>query len=186
MTQINPEDALNYTSDVEPVIQQVMPDEEAMLKACTVLNALRAAALQPPFGFDQVEAEPLWAAAIGAIDILALTKAAGTFAEHHHEFPSLAQFMTVANFHDGEHKRLMAAAKAGVHAVCPECDDVLWVTIRHGEDRWARPCSRCLPERYELYRSSHFDAKHIDRGGCPKCWEYLPTLRHKARAARSA
>lgn len=194
MTNIDPTAALRYAAPTDPVLPY--PEEEISEKAGIVLDALRAGALQIPFGFDQTEAEPIWAAAIGGFPLEVLTATVGMWIKHHSEFPSLAEFLTIANFNDHERQRAEAHERAKTKLPCPECDDVHFVTIRGEktifdtfrnenrivENRYAVPCRLCLPERYELYQRGHFDESHIDRGGCPECWDYLPTLRHKAKA----
>lgn len=178
---------------------QLLPDDAAYAKAKMVLDALRGGALQVPFGFDQEQAEPLWAAAIGEFDVAVLTQTVGVWVKHHHEFPSLKEFLTIAAFHESERRRADQARQASTKYPCTQCDDVGFVTVRtpmvvwdafhqverEVEDRYAVPCSRCRPERFELHRAGHFAEDHVARGGCPECWDYLPTLRHKAKAARA-
>lgn len=174
---------------------QLTPDDAAYAKARLVLDALRGGALQPPFGFDQEQAEPLWAAAVGEFPVETLTTTVGTWVKHHSEFPSLAEFLTIAHFHQAENNRAAHATRAQNTEVCRECDGLRYVTVRptvvmfdafrgenrEVENRYAVPCRICLPERYELHQRGHFDAEHVERGGCPQCWDYLPTLRHKAK-----
>lgn len=167
-------------------VQQAIPDQAAITKAQLVLTALRSAALRPPFRFDEESPDQLWALALGAFSVDVLTGAAGQWVLTNEEFPTLSEFLTLVRYHD---KMARADVEDAANSdVCPECADVHWLRVQDDpqmvfdrklnkeipvEMHHMAPCRLCLPERYELYERGHFDAEHVDAGGCKYCAYYM-------------
>lgn len=175
---------------VAPLAPQAVPDDAAIVKAQVVLRALMAAGLKTQFNFDIEEAKMLWAARLGRFHIDILTEAISDWiSQPGVDFPSVGDVEAQAEYVMGELQREYDNERAFNRQACHECDGVRWVRVQDakGSGTHMRPCPVCpeMTARSELYDRGHFLAEHIERGGCPSCWDYHPSLRHRKAPAKA-
>ncbi len=161
-----------------------------VLKAQVILRALVDAGLKKPFDFNPQEAKYLWAARLKRFTLDELTDAISDWiTTPGAEFPSLGDVEQAAQFvidHAIEEQRQEDATTRGL---CPTCSDgysnIHYVRVQNanGEGHHMAPCPDCpdMEKRRELWDRGHWDPLHIERGGCPHCWAYHPTLAHRAK-----
>lgn len=185
----------------------VAPDPNMVNKARHVIRQLKAAGLKTPFDFDIEEASVTWSTLVGPFIVSVLDEAVRSWIEDPEQsFPAVGDFTAVCQWVVTERMRRSAEADktARTQTQCVECgvpdevDSVLgfipgftvrWVRVEDatGDGHHMRPCSRCLPDRYELYQTGHFDKDHVARGGCSDCVEYnKPWLGKSKRKTRGS
>jgi hypothetical protein len=187
------------TSADLPPQPQLVPDSAAEMKAVIVLRALMNAGLKQPFGFDVDEAKVLWGSRLGSFHVDVLLEAIGDWiGAPGGEFPSVGDVETVASSVVRRNHAESPAERARTARVCRECDGVRYVRVVTGtqiipvgkdmvptevQTSAMRPCPVCpeMAEKSELWDRGHFDAEHADRGGCPKCWRYMPSQAHRVK-----
>lgn len=179
-------------ADVTPIDRRSAQD-----KARLVINALAAAALPLPFGFDEDTVVELWAGLIGTFTVADLTAAVGQWVMNESKYPTVEQFLRIVQ--RVSYDRVKAARP--LDEECPECEGVRYVRIvdetiqvetwaskklhrkRDGTDDGSeenrefvdvelhhyQPCSLCIPDRFDLYMRGHWDAGHLP---CPTCRPY--------------
>jgi hypothetical protein len=196
-------DSLERFGPIDPVPQQLVPDDAARVKAIMVLRALSDAGLREPYGFNREDAVAMWAAALGE-----WIQQPGT------EWPSLGDVVAMAR---GAQLEAEAQQRSHNPRTCSLCDDLHWVKVVDGvvhlpakltpkqllelertgepwptiahEQYHMRPCPQCpsMARRSELYdahhlgREGHFSMEHQDKGGCSECWPYTDPPRHRRR-----
>jgi hypothetical protein len=167
---------------VPEVVERPVTDDDTG-KALVVLRTLTAAGLRTTFDFDWSEAPRVWAIEIRDFSVEELDEAVREFVEsEERDMPTAGQFRSVLlTTRRLEEER--ARAEAASAAPCTECDDIRYVIVHEDGGHSARPCSRCLPDRYDLYMRNHFTTQHIERGGCSECWAYHPSLAHRSRVS---
>jgi hypothetical protein len=175
---------------------QVLPDDAAKIKALYILKALLAAGLKAPYGFDLDEAASLWASRLAPFGLNVLEAAVQEWiGMPGNEFPTVGDVETVARAITIERRAQSPEERARAARTCPTCEGVHWVRVKDRAPQTGlllptthlRPCPDCpeMSVRSELYDRGHFDAEHQDKGGCPKCWPYMPSQRHRLRAAKA-
>ena len=156
------------------------------------LRAMIAAGLKTEFGWDQTDAERLWASHLSAYGGAAIVTAADDWQRSGtREFPSLSEFETLVA---SVHRRLHAPPERPEGQPCPECGEYEGQS-EHREGRvnltdptqggigTSRPCSLCRPEQHSLWKAGHFAGREtpsICRCGSPLC----PDAKRRARAQR--
>jgi hypothetical protein len=168
-------------------------------KALAILEALAAGGLKPPFEFDLATAKQVWGAKLGEYKLADLMDGVNVFLDGDATtIPTVGQFEAAVRSVIGEHRRDDRARVAQERGTCSECEDVRWVRIEDGIERVEtlasrvlrvrrpdaeaeyievpkhhyRPCTVCLPERFDLYQSGHWTPTHIEAGGCRLCRPY--------------
>lgn len=186
-------------ADMTPNAQaaQVLPDDAAKVKAGYIFRVLINAGCKQPFGFDIDDATVLWAARLAPYGLNELEAAVGEWiGSPGKEFPSVGDVETVARAITIERAAQSPDELARTQRTCTICDGLHWVKVkdRHPETHelldttHMRPCPECpeMKDRSELYDRGHWDPEHQDKGGCPKCWPYMPNQRHRERAKAKA
>jgi hypothetical protein len=182
-------------------------------KAQTMIRALLEAGKKTQFDFNPEEAKYLWAIKLKVFSIDVLTEAVNQFIDAPgNDFPSLGDMEQMARFVVAERLRDDREEQAATRGECEECGGVLYVRVVDGTlsietytsqrarrtnpllepvyldvERWhMAPCPVCpeMERRRDLWDRGHWEADHVDYGGCPQCWEYHPSLAHRARASR--
>lgn len=181
-------------------------DQNAVQKALLVLRQLLAANLKTEYRFSLEDASLVWATQIGAFSSSVLNDAVQEWiADPDQEFPTVGDFVALCQYLVTERMRKSAEAdaRARKQTHCTECGvqdetdehgnfipgmTVRWVRVEDpGGGHHMRPCSQCLPERYDLYQRGHFDKEHTARGGCSECVEYnKPWLNKSKRKTRGS
>lgn len=201
--------------DADPATpQQLVPDDAAVTKATYVLRMLKDAGLRQPFDWNEKDATLLWAAALGPVHIDTIEAAVGEWiTQPGREWPSVGDMLTLCR---GVELDRDAASRAHNRRVCATCHDDRFVRVSTGtelvpkhltpkellalhaaDDPWPSvliehhhmaPCPTCpsMSHRRALYDAHHFDAAHVDAGGCPECWEYTDPPKARARAKATA
>ncbi|MDE1904855.1 MAG: hypothetical protein KGH75_00205 [Rhodospirillales bacterium] len=136
------------------------PTDQTLHAVTTAIRVMRAANLKLTFGFDQDDAERLWASKFAPYSATAIIEAAGEWIDSgSDEFPTLSEFETVVR---GRQTVLdhPAPTSRPPGSACPECfatDEEPtdgFVTLSDptvGGTGVVRPCSLCNPERYEAW-----------------------------------
>jgi hypothetical protein len=153
--------------------------EVAVALGAAVLQVLRAAGLNPPFGMDQGTAEELWGIELFGFSVdeaINAARAFGTSADG--EFPTVGELKAVVlqTRRDAAIQRGMANRHPD--QTCPFCDDTgfedgppIIKQLPQGEveETSVQPCHVCRPEQLALLRGGHFKREHETRGGCAEC-----------------
>jgi hypothetical protein len=153
------------------------------------LGLLRAAGLQPTFGFNIDEAEELWAGQIKQFSLEVIERAVIEWSkEPEGTFPTMEEFRIVCEM-SARHLRREAAEALGpvnerrTGEPCTECggsntdpnfpnneDENApgWVVVEDTgiDQRTVRPCQLCRPEQHALWVAGCFAPNHY---GCARC-----------------
>ena len=189
----------------QPEQARIEVDETAVKKALLVLRTLKAAGIKMPYEFDLEDAAPIWASQLGRFTAATLNDAVASWIADATDWPTVSEIEAIAQYTLTENMRRSSEADARNRGPCEECDGVLYVRVidatieqetyaskkarrRHPtlEPEYEKitqhhmaPCTRCLPERSDLYTRGHFDAEHADQGGCAECRHYHQPWRYK-------
>jgi hypothetical protein len=171
--------SLTPTEDDVPVPSKL----DLPSKAGFVIDGLRAAALRVPYGFDQHEVEEIWGTALDSFPIQVLMLAVARWIGTHDTFPTLAEFIPVAQLVSREMREEVATDPAD----CPECEgrryvlEPMTMVTLVGKDKlpteveshYMRPCGTCLEmqNRHDLWMRGHFAGDHKP---CAECRMYYP------------
>ena len=166
------------------------PDGPVLAAVTAALRAMRAANLKPSYGWDQADAEQVWAAALHDVSPAAIIVTGGEWARAEGaEFPELGEFEAVAR----STERKMSnppAPERDWDDECPECGDAEqegWVYMTdptEGGIQDRRPCSQCRATQYEMHQRGHNQPNGgTCRCGHPSCPD---TIRRKRRKAAMA
>jgi len=149
----------------------------AKAKGAAALGVLLSAGLQPPFGFDQPNAEHVWGVQLADLPATGIVLAAEAFIAQPNvrELPPVGEFTAYARRHvqalrATERNRPQLppiAACPNCDPVCPTCDTNGWY-YPEGPDGGVAPCPTCRPNAAALY-PEHGGKRHRDRGGCQAC-----------------
>ena len=193
---VAPQDALD--GFVEPAAPTV--PRQAMTNALAVIRMLQAAGCKAPFDFNPEDAAPLWAVKLSPYAMDVLIEAAQEWVDAPGtEFPSLGDMETTAKAVAVQRDRRKVADDSP--GICEECEGGRYVRVIDAtiqvetyaskkarrmsrapdsiepeyEDQVQHhmaPCTRCLPDKADLYARGHWDSQHIDNGGCTQCRHY--------------
>lgn len=193
-----------------PIAERQTTDSD-VLKATVILRALMDAGLKLPFDFNPDAAKYLWATRLKTFSLDVLTEAVTDWtSQKGHDWPSLGDIETCARYVIGQRTREETATEVGDCDMCgqnmsgpgyvrvedrtPEGQEPYKIPV--GKDQiptevethhmapCPNPAHKIMVKRRELYDRNHFTMEHLEKGGCPGCWEYTPSLAHRAKAAR--
>lgn len=184
------------------IAQQELPTRSDLIKAEVVLSALVAAGLRTKYEFDpgSPDVVALWAARLKPYPVAVLTEAIRDWtSQADDDFPSLGEVETCAQFVVAEQLRAERLEEVAAHGACRTCDGNRYVRVYAdglmldpdvpaGAHSHMAPCPdpshTDMVKRRDLWDRGHWLPEHVDGGGCPACWEYHPSLAHRARAQR--
>lgn len=199
--RLSPDEVL-FGAEVLPAAErEKQPVTEGdVLKAQTVIRALIDGGKKSPFDFNPEEAKFLWAIKLRQFPLdVAIEAANEIVSAPGTEWPGLGDVEQLARLIIAERTREEREAEAQVTPLCGTCEGTRWIRVYDGTGtqsvgKGAEPgthmeeCPDCpvMAERRDIMRErKHGDQAHIDRGGCPTCWKYTPSLHHRIRAQRS-
>ena len=169
------------------VAEPPAPSEQMAAAVELAIRTLMGANLKPVYGFDQADAIRLWSAKLSTFAPASVLGAANEWVTGGGEFPTLAEFATLVASFDRASKR-PAPPKPEPGEECGECGEergMVFVTNPlDGGIADRRPCSRCRPVQYDLWRAGHFGPTrenatcHCNHPLCPD------TKRREKAAAR--
>jgi hypothetical protein len=151
---------------------------ETLAEMEAVLRVFSAAGFVIPFGSERDDMLRLWDSEFGGVALSVLLRAAQSWCVTENKFPVLSQFDERITLTERAIAQEEREAQAPLHlSPCAECDGT-WVdetpcsdtadggifdkTAQHD----LRPCSICVPIRYECWRKGHFMPNTT---GCSDC-----------------